>query len=92
MCCYWNITLLSLDIKKHFSVSPQSQLVKQYSSVTFRCEPPPAAPFAQLYWLKNGAPVVVDDNVQIKEGELVIKQASLLVSIQSKELEDIKLF
>ncbi|KPJ11666.1 Netrin receptor UNC5B [Papilio machaon] len=65
-------------IKKHFSVSPQSQLVKQYSSVTFRCEPPPAAPFAQLYWLKNGAPVVVDDNVQVKEGELVIKQASLL--------------
>ncbi|CAK1603903.1 unnamed protein product [Parnassius mnemosyne] len=66
-------------IKKHFSVAPQSQLVKQYSPVTFRCEPPPAAPFAQLYWLKNGAPVVVDDNVQItKEGDLVIKQASLL--------------
>ncbi|XP_072940572.1 netrin receptor UNC5C-like [Epargyreus clarus] len=66
-------------IKKHFSVAPQSQLAKQYTAVTFRCEPPPAAPFAQLYWLKNGAPVVVDDNVQIsKEGDLLIKQASLL--------------
>nr|XP_034824240.1 LOW QUALITY PROTEIN: netrin receptor UNC5B-like [Maniola hyperantus] len=66
-------------IKKHFSVAPQSQLVKQYSPVTFRCEAPQAAPFAQLYWLKNGAPVVVDDNVQVsKEGDLVIKQASLL--------------
>ncbi|CAH0407582.1 unnamed protein product [Chilo suppressalis] len=66
-------------IKKHFSESPQSQLVKQYAGVTFRCDPPPAAPFAQLYWLKNGSPVVVDDNVQItKEGYLVIKQASLL--------------
>ncbi|XP_045446601.1 netrin receptor UNC5C-like [Melitaea cinxia] len=66
-------------IKKHFSVAPQSQLVKQYTPVTFRCEPPPAAPFAQLYWLKNGAPISVDDNVQVsKEGELLIKQASLL--------------
>ncbi|CAH0727953.1 unnamed protein product, partial [Brenthis ino] len=66
-------------IKKHFSVAPQSQLVKQYAPVTFRCEPPQAAPFAQLYWLKNGAPVTVDDNVQVsKEGDLVIKQASLL--------------
>ncbi|OWR47055.1 unc-5 [Danaus plexippus plexippus] len=66
-------------IKKHFSASPQSQLVKQYSAVTFRCEAPPAAPFAQVYWLKNGAPIAVDDNVHInKEGDLVIKQASLL--------------
>lgn len=66
-------------IKKHFTVAPQSQLVKQYSPVSFRCEPPPAAPFAQLYWLKNGAPVVVDDNVQIsKDGDLAIKQATLL--------------
>lgn len=70
----------SVDIKKHFAVAPQSQLVKQNSPVTFRCEPPPAAPFAQQYWLKNGAPVVVNDNVQItKEGDLVIKQVTLLV-------------
>ncbi|CAH2107632.1 unnamed protein product [Euphydryas editha] len=66
-------------IKKHFSVAPQSQLVKQYAPVTFRCEPPPAAPFAQLYWLKNGAPISIDDNVQVsKEGDLLIKQTSLL--------------
>ncbi|KAL0892437.1 hypothetical protein ABMA27_015550 [Loxostege sticticalis] len=66
-------------IKKHFPIAPQTQLIKQYSSATFRCEPPPAAPFAQLYWLKNGAPVVVDDNVQLtKEGYLVIKQVSLV--------------
>ncbi|XP_047020770.1 netrin receptor UNC5B-like [Helicoverpa zea] len=66
-------------IKKQFSVAPQSQLVKQYTSVTFRCEPPPAAPFVQIYWLKNGAPIVVDDNVQVsKEGDLLIKQATLL--------------
>ncbi|KAJ0180082.1 hypothetical protein K1T71_004673 [Dendrolimus kikuchii] len=66
-------------IKKHFTVAPKSQLVKQYTSVTLRCEPPPAAPFAQLYWLKNGAPLVADDNVQIsKEGDLLIKQATLL--------------
>lgn len=66
-------------IKKHFSVAPESQVVKQYTSVTFRCEPPPAAPFVQIYWLKNGAPVVTDDNVQIsKEGDLFIKQATLL--------------
>ncbi|XP_041976424.1 netrin receptor UNC5C-like [Aricia agestis] len=66
-------------IKKHFTLAPQSQLAKQYTPVTFRCEAPAAAPFAQLYWLKNGAPVVQDDNVQVsKEGSLVIKQASLL--------------
>ncbi|CAB3244264.1 unnamed protein product [Arctia plantaginis] len=66
-------------IKKHFSVAPQSQLAKQYTSVTFRCEPPPAAPFVEIYWLKNGAPVVTDDNVQVsKEGDLFIKQATLL--------------
>ena len=63
-------------------MAPQSQLVKQYTSVTFRCEPPPAAPFVQIYWLKNGAPVVEDDNVQMsKEGDLQIKQATLLVSL-----------
>ncbi|KAI5645227.1 ZU5 domain-containing protein [Phthorimaea operculella] len=66
-------------IKKHFTTAPQSQLVKLGSPVTFRCEAPPAAPFAQQYWLKNGAPVVADDNVQInKEADLVIKQVSLL--------------
>ncbi|XP_028026409.1 netrin receptor UNC5C [Bombyx mandarina] len=66
-------------IKKQFAVAPQSQLVKQYTSVNFRCEPPPAAPFAQLYWLKNGAPVVIDDNVQVStDGNLIIKQANLL--------------
>lgn len=65
-------------------MAPQSQLVKQYTTVTFRCEPPPAAPFVQLYWLKNGAPVVIDDNVQMsKDGNLAIKQASLLVSYYS---------
>lgn len=74
---------IPLDIKKHFSVAPQSQLVKQYAPVTFRCEPPAAAPFAQLYWLKNGAPISIDDNVQVsKEGDLLIKQASLLVSVK----------
>ncbi|KOB64207.1 Unc-5, partial [Operophtera brumata] len=47
-------------------------------ALTFRCEPPPAAPFVQLYWLKNGAPVVIDDNVHMsKDGNLLIKQASL---------------
>ncbi|XP_038210385.1 netrin receptor UNC5C-like isoform X1 [Zerene cesonia] len=66
-------------IKKHFTIAPQSQLVSLNSGVTFRCEPPQAAPFAQAYWLKNGAPVVADDNVQItKEGSLVIKQATLM--------------
>ncbi|XP_050671976.1 netrin receptor UNC5C-like isoform X2 [Leptidea sinapis] len=66
-------------IKKHFIEAPQSQLVKLGSGVTFRCDPPQAAPFAQLYWLKNGAPLVVDDNVQItKESSLVFKQATLL--------------
>ncbi|XP_059048298.1 netrin receptor UNC5C-like [Achroia grisella] len=66
-------------IKKHFTLAPETQLVKQYMPATFRCEPPPAAPFAQLYWLKNGAPVVADDNVQIsKEGDLLIKRVSLL--------------
>lgn len=35
----------------------------------------------EIYWLKNGAPVVTDDNVQVsKEGDLFIKQATLLVS------------
>ncbi|XP_073951033.1 netrin receptor UNC5B-like [Choristoneura fumiferana] len=66
-------------IKKHFTAAPQSQLVKQNAPVSFRCEPPPAAPFAQVYWLKNGAPITVDDNVQVsKDGDLVIKQTSLL--------------
>ncbi|XP_022113269.2 netrin receptor UNC5C-like [Pieris rapae] len=66
-------------IKKHFVLAPQSQLVKLNSGVTFRCEPPQAAPFPQTYWLKNGGPVVADDNVQItKDGNLVIKQATLL--------------
>ncbi|KAG7299651.1 hypothetical protein JYU34_016640 [Plutella xylostella] len=66
-------------IKKQFIATPQSQLVKQYTQALLRCEPPPAAPFAQLYWLKNGAPVTLDDNVQTpKEGHLLIKQASLL--------------
>ncbi|KAH9629186.1 hypothetical protein HF086_009576 [Spodoptera exigua] len=66
-------------IKKHFTLAPQSQVVKQYTSVTFRCEPPPAAPFVQIYWLKNGAPVVEDENVHVSnERDLYIKQASLL--------------
>ncbi|XP_063532662.1 netrin receptor UNC5C-like [Cydia strobilella] len=66
-------------IKKHFTSAPQSQLVKQSAPASFRCEPPPAAPFAQLYWLKNGAPITVGDNVQVtKDGELIIKQVSLL--------------
>ncbi|XP_035428881.2 netrin receptor UNC5B isoform X3 [Spodoptera frugiperda] len=66
-------------IKKHFALTPQSQVVKQYTPVTFRCEPPPAAPFVQIYWLKNGAPVVEDENVHVsKDRDLLIKQASLL--------------
>ncbi|XP_060801170.1 netrin receptor UNC5B-like [Amyelois transitella] len=66
-------------IKKQFSVAPETQLVKQYSPVTFRCEPPPAAPYARVYWLKNGAPIVTDDNVQVsKHGDLYIKKVSLL--------------
>lgn len=77
--------LFFLDIKKQFVVTPKSQLVKQYNSANFLCEPPPAAPFAQVYWLKNGAPIVANDNIQIsKEGHLFIKQASLLVCIKNK--------
>lgn len=49
--------------------------------MTFRCEAPAAAPFAQLYWLKNGAPITQTDNVQVvNDGSLIIKQATLLVS------------
>lgn len=74
-------SIFLLDIKKHFALTPQSQVVKQYTPVTFRCEPPPAAPFVQIYWLKNGAPVVEDENVHVsKDRDLLIKQASLLVS------------
>nr|XP_053603195.1 netrin receptor unc-5-like isoform X2 [Plodia interpunctella] len=66
-------------IKKQFSVTPETQLVKQYTPATFRCEPPPAAPYAQVYWLKNGAPLLADDNVQVtKDGDFHINKVSLL--------------
>lgn len=63
-----------LDIKKQFTVSPQSTSVEAGRSVTFRCVPPPSAPPSTLQWRRNGVALEATDE------NLVLPRVSLQVS------------
>lgn len=45
------------DLKRHFSLQPQSQRVELGARVEIRCGLPSGMPLPTLHWLKNGAPL-----------------------------------
>lgn len=45
------------DLKKQFSLQPQSQRVELGARVEIRCGLPSGMPLPTLHWLKNGAPL-----------------------------------
>lgn len=69
------------DIKKQFSVMPQSVHVEVGARSEIRCSAPEGLPLPTLQWLKNGVPLVSDTSVLVTaEGSVLITHASMQVS------------
>lgn len=69
------------DIKKQFSIPPQSARVELGGRTEIRCGAPSGLPLPTLQWLKNGMELVPDDAVLVTaDGSLLIAHASMQVS------------
>lgn len=72
--------LIPTDIKKQFSIPPQSVRVEAGGRSEIRCGAPSGVPQPTLQWLKNGLHLVPDSSVLMTaEGNILISHASLQV-------------
>lgn len=70
------------DIKKQFTIPPQSVRVESGSRAEIRCGAPEGIPKPKIQWLKNGMPIVQDSSVLVtNEGHILISHAELPVRL-----------
>lgn len=70
------------DIKKQFTIAPQSVRVEAGGRAEIRCGAPEGIPKPKIQWLKNGSPIVQDSSVLVtNEGHILVSHAELPVRL-----------
>lgn len=76
------LLLFISDIKKQFTIPPQSVRVEAGGRVEIRCGAPEGIPKPKIQWLKNGSPLVQDSSVLVtNEGHILVSHAELPVRL-----------